>query len=115
MIDRVAVEDVVDPAPGYVAVDRRQRQPTPDREQRPVGGVESRPQVRRPGVGVERPPPFVERVEVAAVVLVVGRPAAGIERLLDVDDRELVPVEDMRDVVEERPVRPTGVRAGGTR
>ena len=66
--------------------------------------------VRATGAGL--PAALVERVEVAALVILVGRPAAGGDRPIDVLDADLEPVDDVGDVIEERPVRPTGVRGG---
>ena len=110
MVDRVAVEDVVDPAPGDVAADRWQWQ-GPDAFEKgvptePRGG----PQLGRRATGAGLPAALVERVEVAALVILVGRPAAGGDRPIDVLDADLEPVDDVGDVIEERPVRPTGVR-----
>ncbi len=51
VVDRVAVKDVVDPAPGRVAVDRRERQPAADGDERRVSRVEARPQVGRAEIG----------------------------------------------------------------
>src|SRR5438552_8804314 len=110
VVDRVAVEDVVDPAPGDVAADRWQWQ-GPDAFEKgvptePRGG----PQLGRRATGAGLPAALVERVEVAALVILVGRPAAGGDRPIDVLDADLEPVDDVGDVIEERPVRPTGVR-----
>ena len=81
VVDRVAVEDAVDPAPCGVAVDRRERQRRARRRASAAcAAVEPRPQLGRRDVGEQRPAALVERVEVAAVVVVVGRPAARRER-----------------------------------
>ena len=81
VVEVVAVEGHVDPAPGRVAADRLERQAL----RRPRAGAgraaASRATIalgrhRRP----RRPPALVEPVEVAAVVVVVRRPSAGRER-----------------------------------
>ena len=104
VVDRVAVEDVVDPTPRRVRVDRLDGQPPRDGEEPAVSDLEAGSQVSRREIGEERSASFVERVEVPAVVVVIRRPAPAGPRFLDIVDRKLVPVDDMADVVEEGPV-----------
>ena len=51
VVEVVAVEDVVDPAPGRVAPDRRRVEPPGDREQRLAGGDEATPQLAGGEIG----------------------------------------------------------------
>ena len=52
---------------------------------------------------------FVVAVEVAAVVVAVGRPLPGVEGTGRVVERQLLPVDDVADVLGQRPVGPAGV------
>ena len=114
VIEPMAVEDHVDPAPAFVAADRLDRK-APGLA---PGGARVR-QSRRSRIADRRhrrprlATALVVRVEVAAVVVVVGRPAARLERHADVVDRELLPVRDVPDVLRERPVRAAGIRRSG--
>ena len=109
VIEPMAVQDHVHPAPALVAADRLHRKGLGSLEEALASGVESfADRVRRHG----RPrlaAPLVVRVEVAAVVVDVGRPIARRERHTDVVGRELLPVRNVPDVLRERPVRPSGI------
>jgi len=106
----MTVEDLVDPAPSGVAPDRLEGQPPRDREQPLVGDRAAFPDVGRREVGEPRPARLVERVEVSAAVVALGRPRAAGEHARDVLARQLVPVDNVRDVVQERPVGTARVR-----
>ena len=79
-----------------------------------VGGRARAPQLGRRQIGEPRPAALVERVEVAARRS-RRRSATAPPRATprDVAGRELPPVDDVADVIEERPVRAAGVRRGG--
>ena len=110
VIEPMAVQDHVHPAPALVAADRLDRKGPGSLQQALASGVEAlADRVRRHG----RPrlaAPLVVRVEVAAVVVVVGRPAARRERHADVVGRELLPVRDVPDVLREGPVGAACIR-----
>ena len=63
-------------------------------------GVEARPAL---------PAALVEPVEVATVVVVVARPRPTTEDPVEVADGQLLPVDDVGDVLEQRPVGPARI------
>ena len=104
----------VHPAPRIVAADGLQRQATCRLQQPRPGGPEApddRPARHRRPRGA---PTLVIAIEVAAVVVVIGRPGPGLDRGADVVDRQLLPIGDVADVLGERPVRAACVGWRGT-
>ena len=111
VIEVVPVEGHVDPAPRLVGRGRRLGDSRRRRGEEPPPGARAIGlQMASAGIVVHgATAPFVVAIEVAAVVVIVGRPATGRQGHADVVDRELLPVRDMADVFGERPVGATGV------
>ena len=110
VVELVPMEGHVDPAPGVVPAQDLGLELAGERAEL-VGGRD------QPAANLGRPdlPPLVaqglvEMVEVAAVELVVGRPATGLEARPGNLDAQLGPAGQVGDVIAIRPVGTAGIR-----
>ena len=110
MVERVAVEHLVDPAPRGIAPDRLPGELPRDGDGSLMSARAAPAQRRRRDGGEPVAAGLVERVEVAAAVVLGGGPRSPLQRGGDVVGGKLPPVDEMADVVEEGPIGPAGVR-----